>query len=318
MSSKETSEPTPEQIPTSTAPTREELISAVFAGLDPSATQDARIRMHDVIRQHLQAVAAKHAISKNYNLIILFDETNMAKSDADNIYTAVTEFAEKKPILLTLYSDGGSAAAAYLIGKLCRENSNKKFITAVPRRAKSAATLLSCAADEIHMGALSELGPIDPQIDGMPALGLKNSIEHIAELTKSYPSSSEMFSKYLSHSLALINLGYYERVAESAMHYAERLLHPHQKSLAKPSAEIAKTLVYGYKDHGFVIDKGEALGIFGDKTVKSGTPEYDLANSIYQELMTIQRLADWSEHNFYFIGSVTMSGVFTKRLKKRA
>jgi hypothetical protein len=102
------------------------------------------------------------------------------------------------------------------------------------------------------------------------------------------------------------------------MHYAERLLHPHQKSLAKPSAEIAKTLVYGYKDHGFVIDKGEALGIFGDKTVKSGTPEYDLANSIYQELMTIQRLADWSEHNFYFIGSVTMSGVFTKRLKKRA
>jgi len=47
------------------------------------------------------------------------------------------------------------------------------------------------------MGSLSELGPIDPQINELPALGLKNSVDHIAELVRKYPASSEMFAKYL-------------------------------------------------------------------------------------------------------------------------
>ena len=54
-------------------------------------------------------------------------------------------------------------------------------------------------------------------------LGLKNSIEHLAELAKKYPEASEMFAKYLHLSLNLVNIGYYERVAESALQYSERL-----------------------------------------------------------------------------------------------
>ena len=177
------------------APTPEDLFSAIIEGLDGNATDASRTKIHQIIRDYLSAAVGKHPASSKYNLLVLFDESRMAKSDADNIYSAITSFSKDKPILLTLYSDGGSAAAAYLIGKLCREHTNQKFIVGVPRRAKSAATLLSCAADEIHMGALSELGPIDPQIDDMPALGLKNSVEHIAELVKLYPASSDMFSQ---------------------------------------------------------------------------------------------------------------------------
>jgi membrane-bound ClpP family serine protease len=111
-----------------------------------------------------------------------------------------------------------------LISKLCRESAVGKFIVVVPRRAKSAATLICCGADEIHMGQMSELGPIDPQIDYLPALGLKNAIQHLAELASQYPTASEMFAKYLSESLNLEHLGYYERVVKSAVQYAERLL----------------------------------------------------------------------------------------------
>ena len=92
----------------------------------------------------------------------------MVKSDADDIYSAVTTFEEPKPILLVLLSTGGAISSAYLIGKLCREYAHDKLVIVVPREAKSAATLLCCAADEIHMGSLSELGPIDPQIDKLP------------------------------------------------------------------------------------------------------------------------------------------------------
>ena len=140
------------------------------------------------------------------------------------------------------------------------------------------------------MGSLSELGPIDPQIDSMPALGLKNAIHHIAELVKTFPESSEMFARYLQMSLPLINLGYYERAAESAEQYAEQLLGTHENILPKTAKEIAHQLVYKYKDHGFVIDKGEAKEIFGS-IIKTNSPEYELGNQLYIEIDFIRTIA---------------------------
>ena len=237
----------------------------------------------------------------------------MVKSDADHIYSAVTTFEEPKPILLVLLSTGGAISSAYLIGKLCREYAQDKLVIVVPREAKSAATLLCCAADEIHMGSLSELGPIDPQIDGLPALGLKSSIEHIADLVKSHPHSADMFAKYLHLSLKPIHLGYYERVAESATQYAERLLETHIATLKSPPAKIARDLVYSYKDHGFVIDQAEAENIFSDAVVKIKTPEYDVGNSVYETMQFVQRISNVMNHYFYFIGSCSSGPRFMKR-----
>lgn len=256
-------------------------------------------------------------INDNYNLLVLFDEGAMIKQDADHIYSSATRFKEKKPILLTLYSSGGAIGSAYLIGKLCREYSNGKFVVVVPREAKSAATLLCCAADEIHMGSLSELGPIDPQIDELPALGLKSAVEHIADLVKQYPHASDMFAKYLHLSVEPINLGYYERVAESATQYAERLLKTHLVKLDQDLRKTAYDLVYSYKDHGFVIDKSEARTIFGDNVVKTGTEEYNLGNSIYDVMKLIKVAANFVGHNFYFIGSCDSRPMFIKRAPKR-
>ncbi|MBK8424799.1 MAG: hypothetical protein IPL27_01935 [Lewinellaceae bacterium] len=71
-----------------------------------------------------------------------------------------------------------------------------------------------------------------------------------------------MFAKYLNLSLNLINIGYYERVAESALQYSERLLETHEDVLPKKPKEIAFDLVYKYKDHGFVIDKEKRTNIW--------------------------------------------------------
>lgn len=266
-------------------------------------------------KQYLFQEVNKFKCMSKYNLVILFDDTTMMKSDADKIYNAVTAFDKKKPMLMVLLSGGGVAGSAYLIGKLCREYSNGKFIVAVPRYAKSAATLLCCAANEIHMGSLSELGPIDPQINGLPALGLKNSIEHIAQLVKENPNSAEMFAKYLHMSIEPIQIGYYERVAESAMQYAENLLSTHKDDLPKEPQIIANELVYKYKDHGFVIDKFEATKILGDTIVKHNTDEYDLGNSVYQFLEYVSRFANIMKHNFYFIGGIDSEPTLTELRK---
>jgi hypothetical protein len=295
--------------------TNQELVSSIFEALGPEGKAEQKNQAKANIRRYLEQVIEKHTISSSYNILMLHDENRMVKTDADSIYSAVTGFTEKKPILLVLHSDGGSIGAAYLIGKLLREHCNGTLDIAVPRRAKSGATLLCCAADHLHMGSLSELGPIDPQIEGLPALGLKGAIQHLAELVKEHPQATQLFSQYLSQCVQPIHLGYYERVAESAVQYAERLLESHKADLAHPPTKIANDLVYAYKDHGFVIDVQETRAIFGDKIVKHNTEEYRLANSVYQTLVFVSRIADAVDHDFYIIGSLLSEPGFLKRKK---
>lgn len=317
-----TGEPTPSPPPEMTnskASTQKKfdinkLVQAVFTSLSPDPPSGSAKSRDKIIHEYIQDQIHGRPIAEKYNILILHDEGRMVQSDADNIYSAAAAFSDKRPLMLVLYSTGGVIGSAYLIGKLCREYSNGKFVVVVPRQAKSGATLICCAADEIHMGSLSELGPIDPQIENLPALGLKTSVEHIADLIKQYPHSSDMFAKYLNMSLKPIHLGYYERVAESAAQYAERLLKTHSNTLKQKPSHIAKSLVYSYKDHGFVIDKAEANEIFGDNIVKTDTEEYKLGNDIYAALMFVSRLARVTHHYFYFIGSPDSDPHFQKEL----
>lgn len=293
----------------------DDLIKVFVNGYGKEASEEDKKIFLEKFHAYLTQEIAKDKNFSKYNILILFDNTVLIKSDSDQIYRAITKFSDKtKPLLLILLSGGGESGSAYLIGRLCREFSKEnKLIIVVPRHAKSAATLLACAADEIHMGSLSELGPIDPQINRMPALGLKNSIEHIADLVNKNTGSSEMFAKYLELTVQPIQIGYYERVAESAAQYAERLLETHGQSLSSGPAAIAQKLVYGYKDHSFVIDKEEAKSIFGEKTVKCNTVEYQIGNMIYGILSKIEEIARILDYNFYFIGSLDSDPNFIKK-----
>ena len=217
----------------------------------------------------------------------------------DKIYAAIPA-ENKKPILLIIHSKGGEIEPAYLISKTCKEKA-PNFIVAVPRRAKSAATLISLGAEEIHMGSMSELGPIDPQFGNLPALSLSSSLNTIAKVVSEYPKSSEMFARYLNEQLDLRVLGYFERVSESAKQYAQRLLEG--RAFPKKIQEIAHTLVYEYKDHSFVIDKEEAEKFLGD-TIRVNTKEYQLANDIHKFLSNLNWIAGIiRKKNLEIIGS---------------
>ena len=136
-------------------------------------------------------------VSSKYTILFLYDPNgDIMPYTADRIYKALPK-KEKRNILLIIHSSGGRIEPAYLISKCCKEYSDK-FVVSVPRKAKSAATLISLGADEIHMGIMSELGPIDPQFGGLPALGLSSAVEYLAGLCKSHPESGDMLAKYLS------------------------------------------------------------------------------------------------------------------------
>lgn len=242
------------------------------------------------IIKYTNQLFTKYNLNDKYKLLFLYDETSsINKSHSNKIYETLEENGEDKDILLIIHSGGGQIEPAYLLSKSCNKLSKSKFIVAIPRKAKSAATLISLGADEIHMGLMSELGPIDPQIGSFPALSISNALEKIAQLSEKFPKSSNMFAQYLTENLNLNHLGYFERINESATQYAERLLSGKNFVKGQDEKTLADHFTNHYKDHSFVIDADEALTLLGENIIKQQTDEYKFSNEMYKviDLFTV-------------------------------
>lgn len=269
------------------------------------------------IASHIEKIVNDNGLDK-YCVVLLFDEyKSISGFHSDRIYRSISALDKKKDILMFVESGGGQIEPAYLISKTCKRLAKKKFTVAIARRAKSAATLVSLGAGEIHMGLLSELGPIDPQFGGFPALGLANAVEKIAEMTERFPSASDMLAKYLTDNVNIRDLGYFERINESATQYAIRLLNGKTLPEDQSCEGLADHFTNHYKDHSFVIDSDEASELLGDKIVKVGTNEYQAANEIYEFLNFMDILFGlFREKNIRYVGSISNGlDIFDKEKK---
>ncbi len=113
-----------------------------------------------------------------------------------------------------------------------------------------------------------------------------------------------MFAAYLSSKLDLSILGYFERINDSAVQYASRLLQGKQLPESQTATSLATHMVNYYKDHSFVIDKDEAIALFGAAIVKTQTDVYEYSNEIDRKLRFLSRLAKWMHNKeVTFIGS---------------
>lgn len=102
-----------------------------------------------------------------------------------------------------LVSNGGSAEATQRIVHLLR-NRFKSVRFIIPGNAYSAATLLCFSGDAILMGAESTLGPIDPQINGIPVRAILRGFEAVEkrlaeEGPKALTAYMPLISKYDLH-----------------------------------------------------------------------------------------------------------------------
>lgn len=209
-------------------------------------------------------------------------EDSINQFDLDQIFKSLkaSNSDRSKDVTLFLLSGGGRIEPAYQISKLCKSFSRNKFTAVVPRQAKSAATLICLGADEIHMGPLGHLGPIDPQLGSLPALGVNQALNTIAAVAEKYPKSADMFARYLRTVLTVEQIGYCERIGESAVQYGVRLL-SNKPQLKDKSLSIAQELVHEYKDHSFVIDIEEAKQHLGADWISTDTKELKMAEELY-------------------------------------
>jgi ClpP class serine protease len=107
--------------------------------------------------------------------------------DAQTIIAAIKDTPEDMPIDFLIHTPGGLVLAAMQIARAV-EAHKAKVTVYVPVYAMSGGTLIALAANEIVLGEFSVLGPIDPQIAGLPAASIVKArdskpVESVFDLT---------------------------------------------------------------------------------------------------------------------------------------
>ncbi|NLI12637.1 SDH family Clp fold serine proteinase [Pelotomaculum propionicicum] len=89
--------------------------------------------------------------------------TRIAPDVTQVFYRHLEMYGDTKQIDLFIYTRGGDVLTPWRLVHLIREYT-PRFCVLVPYRCYSAGTLLCLGADEIVMGKMAELGPIDPSV----------------------------------------------------------------------------------------------------------------------------------------------------------
>ena len=101
-------------------------------------------------------------------------------NDIDGFTDLVHSVKDSKAVDVLLHSPGGKPDATERIVELLRSHFEKVDFL-IPHSAYSAATMLAMSGDNIILHSSAALGPIDPQINGVPARIIKTGFEKIKE-----------------------------------------------------------------------------------------------------------------------------------------
>jgi Serine dehydrogenase proteinase len=186
---------------------------------------------------------------------------------------------------LLIHSGGGHPEIAFKVMKFFRRRFREVNVL-VPITAKNAATLMCLGADQIFMGELADLGPIDIQIDDSYEHGAKSfspldefkSMEFLREsaidgmdyyaklmniqygvsiksgLEASVPLVTALMNPIFAQ-IDPIKMGGYRRAIAIGEEYAKRML----ALTRNPQApQIVQTMVWEYPSHDFAIEYEEA------------------------------------------------------------
>lgn len=167
--------------------------------------------VHDVVRrQHLkrlEELTGRNTIvyysgwnEKQFLISQGLTGAEVNDSDKNGFMSTIHELDRGRGLDLLLHTPGGNVAATESLVHYLRAMFGTNIRVIVPQLAMSAGTMIALSAKSIVMGKHSSLGPIDPQIAGMPAHGLveefNNAVKAIREDVATIPIWQPILAKY--------------------------------------------------------------------------------------------------------------------------
>ena len=167
---------------------------------------------------------------------------------------------QRERITLLLDSPGGNVDAAekfvHLLREMCESpsDSTPALEVVVPRRAKSAATLIALGADRIVMSDSSELGPIDPQFR------YAGGWVSVFAFLRAYEKAEERCAKFPDNTAFAMAFGEFDQVLVEALRQAQSRARTCAENLLKrqggsyTAAPAVLMDVDRFPSHGQMID----------------------------------------------------------------
>lgn len=226
---------------------------------------------------------------RDSKVIVYFSYSPLDDSIIIPLYKQLKEIGHTPRIDLILHSYGGAVDTPYKVVMLIREFCDE-FSVIVPFVAKSAASMLVLGADEVVMGPISELGPIDPLVKHpvykdvlIPVQAVWHCLDYLQRSISncSDPDVGVLIVTPLLNMLDPWLIGDYEKTIKASRQYAETLLsrymlkdHPNQVS------EVAQALTEGFFSHGYPIGYREAKEL-GLKVTEAQGELWDVIWKLY-------------------------------------
>jgi hypothetical protein len=141
-------------------------------------TDTAKVGAHDIVRR--KYLTKLHDLTGR-NIIIYYSGwlqksgvpgTEVTDADKNGFMNAIHGLDRSKGLDLILHTPGGGTAATESLVDYLHSMFGRDIRAIVPQLALSAGTMIACACKEIIMGKHSSLGPVDPQLLGLPAHGV--------------------------------------------------------------------------------------------------------------------------------------------------
>ncbi len=229
-------------------------------------------------------------------------------NDVQAMYEALRVVKPRERISLFVKSDGGDGQSALRLIYLLREYVAHLTVVA-PLECASAATMLALGADEIQMGPLAFLTPIDTSLEhSMGPVDPRNETAYVGQdevqrvlnlWAKHSPQADINPFQELYKYLHPLVIGAVDRATSLSIRLCTEILRYHMKGV-QDAERIANALNSQYPAHEYPITPREAreLGL----NVKNLAPELNDVllelNHLYSE-MGQRAVTDFDEHNYH-------------------
>jgi hypothetical protein len=198
------------------------------------------------------------------------DSIGFSVSDADKngFMSAVHRLDRSRGLDLVLHTPGGDVAATESIVDYLRAMFGGNVRAIVPELAMSAGTMIALSCNQVIMGSHSSLGPIDPQINGVPAHGVVEEFQTALNDVRNDPSTLGIWQPIIAkYSPTLI--GECQKAIQWANNIVNAWLVSGMFAGQDDAATRAKTIVDELGDHAATLsharhysaDKVESLGV---------------------------------------------------------
>ncbi|MDI6861359.1 MAG: hypothetical protein QMD25_05035 [Caldisericia bacterium] len=214
---------------------------------------------------------------RNSKVLVYFlgPKSNIAQDAVEVLFNHLRIIGKVEKLDLFLHTFGGILEIPPKIVSIMREFSNH-FSVLIPYRAHSAGTLIAIGADEIVMGKMAELTPVDPQTRSplnpkdpkgeITFVAVQDLISFFKFVDTVGVEKKEEILKSLLENLHPLVIGTVNRSWSLIKHIMNRLL-THSNYTNEEKEKIIELLSGGLPSHNYLITRDEAKEILKEKVV---------------------------------------------------